>query len=210
MSLLIASSNPGKLQEFAALLQPLAVVTPAELGLSVHIEETGETFAANALLKARAFAAASGLIALADDSGLEVDALGNAPGVLSARFGGPGLTDAQRCELLLERLAALPSGTGRQARFRCCVTAAAPDGRTCAATGTLEGSITTQMRGTGGFGYDSVFLVPSLGQTVAQIPAERKNRLSHRARALRRIGPLLARAFPELAPQGTIGERRRD
>ena len=202
MPLLIASNNAGKLEEFAALLHPLALATPRQLGLSVQVEESGDSFAANALLKARAYAAASGLIAVADDSGLEVDALGGAPGVLSARFGGPDLTDAQRCALLLERLAALPQGTTRSARFRCWVTAAAPDGRTCDATGTLEGLIATRMRGDGGFGYDPVFVVPDLGLTVAQMPAALKNGLSHRAQALRRILPQLRLTFPELAPAG--------
>ncbi len=200
MTLLLASSNPGKLAEFARLLAPLRLTTPAELGVVLALDETGESYAANATLKARAFAAASGAIALADDSGLEVDALNGTPGVFSARFGGPGLTDAQRCSLLLEKLAALPPRTGRRARFRCCVAAAAPDGRTCTATGVLEGEIATEARGTQGFGYDPVFLLPRLGRTVAELSPAEKDEFSHRARAIRRLRPLLLEVFPELAP----------
>ncbi len=198
MELLIATNNRGKQREFAGLLAPNHVVTPANLGLKLNVEETGTTFAANAEIKAKAFCAASGRLAVADDSGLEVDALNGAPGVLSARFGGPHLDDAQRCEVLLQRLEQAPTGSSRNARFRCCVVAVAPDGRLCAATGTCSGQIAPAPRGDGGFGYDPVFLLPDLDLTMAEISAELKNRISHRARALQALLPLLMETFPEL------------
>ena len=124
MQLLVATNNPGKMREFRTLLADFDLVSPAEIGLSLEVEETGETFAANAALKANAFARAADLIALADDSGLEVDALDRAPGVRSARFGGPDLDDAGRYRLLLEKLAPYPEPAQRTARFRCVIVAA--------------------------------------------------------------------------------------
>ena len=141
MVLLLASNNPGKLREVRALLADVEVVVPAALGLDLDVEESGQTFAANAQLKARAYAAASGHIALADDSGLEVDALGGAPGIYSARYGGPDLDDAGRCQLLLTELAPYPEPAQRRARFRCVLCAVSPDGRQCRAEGTCEGLI---------------------------------------------------------------------
>ena len=196
MPLLVATNNRGKLKEFRALLQPVELAAPGDLGLDLEVEENGDSFAANATLKARAFAAASGLVALADDSGLEVDALGGAPGIHSARYGGRGLDDMGRCRLLLEQLA--EAGGSRSARFRCCLVAAAPDGRTCRAEGVCPGTIAPAPAGDGGFGYDPVFYLPRLRQTMAQVPAGIKNRISHRARALRIMAPLLLRTFPEL------------
>ena len=197
--LLVATGNPGKLREFAALLAPLNLVGPAVLGLNLQVEENGPTFAANALLKARAFARAGSCIALADDSGLEVDALDGAPGVYSARYGGPGLDDAQRCQLLLEKLASVPTAR-RRARFRCCLAATAPDGRTCRAEGTFEGRIAPAPAGSGGFGYDPVFYLPQYDKTLAQLNPEQKNSLSHRGQAIDAIRPLLQQTFPELNP----------
>ena len=196
MPLLVATNNPGKLKEFRALLEQVDLVSPGDLGLELEVEENGGSFAANAGLKARAFAAAAGLVALADDSGLEVDALGGAPGVHSARYGGPGLNDRDRCRLLLEQLG--EAGGGRQARFRCCLAAAAPGGRSCRAEGLCPGSIALAPAGTGGFGYDPIFFLPQYHKTMAEVPAALKNRISHRARALRAIAPLLLPAFPEL------------
>lgn len=197
MPLLVATNNPGKLREFRSLLGPLDLAAPGDLGLDLEVEENGDSFEANATLKARAFAAATGLVALADDSGLEVDALGGAPGIHAARYGAPGLDDMGRCRLLLEQLA--EAGGSRLARFRCFLVAAAPDGRTCRAEGVCPGSIATAPAGDGGFGYDPVFYLPRLRRTMAQVPAEIKNRISHRARALRTMAPLLRKTFPELS-----------
>ena len=199
MALLLASNNSGKLREVRALFAEVEVVAPAALGLELDVEESGQTFAANAQLKARAFAAASGQIALADDSGLEVDALGGAPGIYSARYGGPDLDDAGRCQRLLAELAPYPEPAQRRARFRCALGAASPDGRQCQAEGTCEGLIAPSPAGANGFGYDPVFLVPAYAKTMAELDPQVKNRLSHRAQALAAIRPLLASTFPELA-----------
>ena len=198
MALLLASNNPGKLREVRALFAEVEVVAPAALGLALDVEESGQTFAANAQLKARAFAAASGQIALADDSGLEVDALDGAPGIYSARYGGPDLDDAGRCQLLLAELAPYPEPAQRRARFRCVLCAASPDGRQCQAEGTCAGLIALSPAGANGFGYDPVFLVPAYAQTMAELDPQIKNRLSHRAQALAALRPLLASTFPEL------------
>jgi XTP/dITP diphosphohydrolase len=198
LPLLVATHNAGKLREFRQLLAPLELVSAADLAPDLKVEESGRTFAENALLKARAFALASGLIALADDSGLEVDALGGAPGVLSARYGGPHLDDAGRCRLLLEALQPFPESHQRAARFRCCLAAWAPDNRHCRAEGVCEGIIAHQPAGENGFGYDPLFFLPEHQQTMAQLPAHLKNQLSHRARALRALHPLLLQTFPEL------------
>ncbi len=197
MPLLIATNNPGKLREFGALLGDVDVVGPCDLGLELDVVEDGRSFAENAALKARAFSTASGLIALADDSGLEVDALDGAPGILSARFGGPDLDDGGRCRLLLQRLRGLPRHR-RRARFRCCIEAMAPDGRACRSEGTCEGHIAAAAAGQGGFGYDPVFFLLSHGRTMAQVAPDEKNAISHRAGALRAIQPLLRQTFPEL------------
>ena len=200
--LLLATSNAGKVREFSRLLDGYRLTTPTDLNLQVSVEETGRTFCDNAALKATAFAEASGLIALADDSGLEVDALDGAPGTRSARYGGPDLDDLGRCRLLLRELEAVGERE-RTARFRCCVVAASADGRTCRAEGICEGGIAFEPAGHGGFGYDPIFVVPEYGQTMAQLPAAVKNQLSHRARAARHLRELLATAFPELADTGT-------
>lgn len=199
MPLLIATNNLGKVREFRALLSDISIVSPTDLDLELEVEETGESFEENATIKARAFAAASNLIALADDSGLEVDALEGRPGVRSARYGGPGLDDTGRCRHLLEALQAFEEPTQRSARFRCTIVAVAPDGRTCRASGTCEGRIATRRSGAEGFGYDPVFFLPSHQKTMAQIAAETKNQISHRANALRAIRPLLLETFPELS-----------
>lgn len=199
MPLLVATHNAGKLREFRQLLAPLELVSALELVPDLKVEETGQTFAENALLKARAFGQASGLIALADDSGLEVDALDGHPGVHSARYGGPGLDDEGRCRLLLQNLEPYPEPARRSARFRCCLVAWAPDGRHCQADGVCEGLIAPAPAGENGFGYDPLFFVPEHRQTIAQLPSALKNQLSHRGRALRALHPLLLQTFPELA-----------
>ena len=198
MALLLASNNAGKLREVRALFAEVEVVAPADLGLQLSVEESGQTFAANAQLKARAYAVASGQLALADDSGLEVDALAGAPGIYSARYGGPDLDDAGRCQHLLAHLKPYPEPAQRRARFRCVLCAASPDGRQCQAEGTCDGLIAPAPAGSNGFGYDPVFFVPAYAQTMAQLELATKNRLSHRAQALAAMRPLLARTFPEL------------
>jgi XTP/dITP diphosphohydrolase len=191
--LLLASNNPGKAAEYRALLQGCGweLVTPRDLGLHLEVEEAGKGYAENARIKAEAFAKASGLPALADDSGIEVDALGGAPGPLSARFGGDDISDAQRVALLLERLKGVPPER-RSARFRCLIAVARPEGEVSFFEGQCEGRIAEEPRGESGFGYDPVFLLPERGITIAELPPEEKNAISHRGRAARQ-----ARAFLE-------------
>ena len=186
VKLLVATNNPGKVREYEELLTglPFRVTYPAQEGIDLEVEESGATFEENARLKALAFARASGLLTLADDSGLEVDALGGAPGVYSARYAGPGAGDADRYRKLLGELAAVPEGR-RAARFRCVIALAWPDGTVRTVEGTCEGQIGFVPRGEHGFGYDPVFIVDGRGgQTMAELPPEVKNRISHRARAV--------------------------
>lgn len=197
MSLLLATNNRGKLAEFERLLAPIHLSTPDEIGLQLTVIENGKTFADNAALKARAFADASGSIVLADDSGLEVDGLGGAPGVLSARYGGEGLDDAGRCQLLLRNLSATPR-EDRTAHFRCCLVAVAPDGRSCSAEGCCEGFVADSATGDKGFGYDPVFYLPEYDCTIAELEPADKDSVSHRARALEALLPGLKATFPEL------------
>jgi len=190
--LLLATNNPGKAAEYRALLEGCGweLVTPRDLGLSLEVEEVGGDYAENARIKAEAFAKASGLVALADDSGIEVDALGGAPGPLSARFGGEGASDQQRVALLLERLAGVPPER-RSARFRCLIAVARPEGEVSLFEGRCEGRVAEEPRGEGGFGYDPVFLLPERGLTIAELPPEEKNAVSHRGRAARQARALL-------------------
>jgi XTP/dITP diphosphohydrolase len=191
--LLIATHNHGKLREYAALLDslPLTLLIPDDLGLDLDVVESGDTYADNARLKAVAYAQASGLLALADDSGLEVDALDGAPGVRSARYALGD--DADRVTALLSALdAAGVPAEDRAARFRCVIVLAAPDGRTWETEGTCEGRIVDASRGSGGFGYDPVFYLPDHARTMAELPPEEKNRISHRARAAQALRPILA------------------
>ncbi len=198
MRLLIATHNRGKLAEYAELLcgLPVELVSLDDLGITFEVEETGATFCENALLKARAYAEASGLVTVADDSGLEVDALGGAPGVLSARYAGPGATDEQRYQRLLEELADVPKPE-RTARFQCVIAVAWPDGRRALTKGTVEGEITTAARGAHGFGYDPVFYLPQQRCTMAELPPEAKNQISHRAIAAQALRELLTRCLAE-------------
>lgn len=196
--LLVATNNAGKLDEIRTLMHPLHIVSPIDLKLDLKVKETGTSFLANAYLKASAFAQASGMIALADDSGLEVDVLDGAPGVYSARYGSSTLDDAGRCQLLLDTLQEHSSPEKRTARFQCTLVVLAPDGRTCNSTGTCEGLIALNPAGTGGFGYDPIFYLPQFQQTMAQISSQEKNKLSHRNQALRRILPLMQQTFSEL------------
>ncbi len=199
--LLIASYNPGKLREIRALLNDLDVelITPGRLGLELDVLEDGQTYAENAERKARAFAAASGLLSLADDSGLEVQSLNGAPGLFSARFSPlPHASDADRRAYLLQRLKGYPRPWW--AEFRCTVALVDPalSGTEKAvqfAQGACQGEIIPEERGQGGFGYDPVFLIPELGKTMAELGMEEKNRLSHRARAVIAARPLIAKSI---------------
>ena len=179
----LATHNPGKLAEMKRILSGLGVevISPAEAGVEVDVEETGTTFAENAMLKARAVCAAAGLPAIADDSGLCVDALNGGPGVYSARYGGEELDDRGRYMLLLN---SMRGQTTRAAHFSCAVACAFPNGDTLEAEGRCDGAIAFAPIGEGGFGYDPVFLVPGKGKTFGQLTAEEKAEISHRGRAL--------------------------
>lgn len=187
----LATHNPGKLKEMSAILAELGiqVVGPSELGIDVEVEETGTTFAENAMLKAQAICAASGLPAIADDSGLCVDALNGGPGVYSARYGGEGLDDRGRTMLLLQNMR---GQTTRAAHFACAICCVFPSGDTLTAEGRCEGAIAFAPMGEGGFGYDPVFLVPEKAKTFSQLTAEEKNAISHRGKALRAFSEKLA------------------
>lgn len=184
MQLLIATHNRGKLREYQEILAglPYDLVTLDEVGIHDDVEETGATFAENAQIKATEYARRSGLLTLADDSGLQVDALDGEPGVRSKRYAGDGASDADRVVFLLAKLRDVPREQ-RAARFRCVIVIASPRGDTHTFDGTCEGEIAFTPRGTNGFGYDPVFLFPARGVTMAELPSEEKNRISHRARA---------------------------
>ncbi len=203
ITLVIASANRGKLREIEAILQqaPVLLVPLDRFGPMEMPPESGDSFQENARCKARHVAASVQQYALADDSGLEVDALGGQPGVRSARYGGPGLTDADRNHLLLRALDGVPLEQ-RRARFRCAVALASPAGHVTVAEGTCEGRIGLAPRGANGFGYDPVFEVPALGATLAELPAAAKDRFSHRAQALARIRPALDALAREAGSSG--------
>lgn len=191
--LLLASNNKGKLREIQALLQDenLELLLPTQIGLELEVAETGSTYAENAALKGVAFARAAGLLTLADDSGLEVDALGGQPGLHSARFNPkPGATDADRRHYLLERLQGSPRPW--TARFRCVLALVTPEEEIRFVEGICPGEIIPEERGQNGFGYDPIFLLPELGQTMAELEVEVKNRLSHRGRAVLAARPIIA------------------
>jgi XTP/dITP diphosphohydrolase len=192
MELVLASNNQGKLREISQLLKPLGftVKTAAQAGFNEEVEETGDTFEANAKLKACAVAKALGIPALADDSGLAVQALNGAPGVYSARYAGPGASDADRSARLLKELAMVPPEK-RSAAFVCVMACCLPSGEVMTAEGRLEGRIALEPAGYNGFGYDPVFELPERGCTVAQLTAEEKNAISHRGRALRKLAQSL-------------------
>jgi XTP/dITP diphosphohydrolase len=185
--IVLATLNPGKVREMSALLAHLPVeVVPLSRWPGATLPPEGpDSYADNAARKAAAAARLTGCLAVADDSGLEVDALAGAPGVGSARYGGDTLTDAERCALLLERLRDVPDER-RGARFRCVIAVAWPGGRVETVEGTVEGRIAREPRGTGGFGYDPVFHYPRLGRTFGELTPGEKARISHRAVALRR------------------------
>ncbi len=187
MKVVLASKNPHKLVEISAILKPLDVelVLESDLGVDVEVEETGQTFEENSFLKAHAVMEATGLPALADDSGIAVDALGGAPGVHSARYGDdPYLDDWGRLLLLLKNTEQVPDGQ-RQAQFVSVITLVYPDGQVIQARGEAHGELLREAHGEGGFGYDPIFYYPPAGKTFAELTAGEKNQVSHRAVALK-------------------------
>ncbi len=183
MKLVLASQNQKKLKEMSQILGELGieVCLQSEVGVSIDVEETGTTFEENSLLKAKAVMEATGLPAIADDSGLCVDALNGAPGVYSARYGGEGLDDVGRYRLLLENMR---GQTPRTARFVSVITCCFPTGEVITARGECEGTIAYAPQGEGGFGYDPIFFIPNLRKTFSQLTADEKNAISHRGVAL--------------------------
>ena len=192
LKLLVATNNRGKVMEILPLLEDLEIelVTPDQISLELHVDETGRTYAENAALKGVAFAKATGLLTLADDSGLEVDALDGRPGLHSARYSRkPGATDADRRAYLLHNLRGRPQPW--TARFRCVIALVSAAGEVQFTEGVCEGQIIPDERGQNGFGYDPIFLLSELGRTMAELTRDEKNRLSHRARAVLAARPLL-------------------
>jgi XTP/dITP diphosphohydrolase len=194
--LLLATNNKGKVREYKSMLKglPFELVSLAELGIKTEVEEVGESLEENARLKAITLAGESRLLVLADDSGLEVDALGGEPGRLSARYAGEGASDKDRVNYLLSRLKDVPEEK-RSARFRCVIAIATPDGKVELCSGECPGFITLEPRGKEGFGYDPIFYLPGLGKTMAELSLEEKNRVSHRGRAVREAIKLLRRKY---------------
>ncbi len=192
--LLLATNNQAKVGEYKSLLcnLPFELVTLAERGITTIVDEVGESLEENARLKATVLAAQSQLLALADDSGLEVDALGGEPGRLSARYAGEGASDRDRTSYLLSRLKGVP-WPKRSARFRCVIAIATPDGEIELCSGECGGFITFEPRGEQGFGYDPVFYLPELDKTMAELPLDIKNQVSHRGQAARKAYQVLAR-----------------
>ena len=184
MRAVLASHNKKKMKEMREILSRLGVevISQAEAGVDLEPEETGTTFEENARIKARAIMEATGLPAIADDSGLVVDALDGAPGVYSARYGGEGLDDTDRWKLLLKNM---EGKEDRACRFVCVICCALPDGTEVMSRGTVEGRVAFGPEGDGGFGYDPIFYLPERGCTMACLPAEEKNAISHRGNALR-------------------------
>ena len=200
MKVVLASKNAHKLQELQDILsaQGVEVILESAAGVDVEVKETGTTFEENSLLKARAVMEASGLPAIADDSGLMVDALNGAPGVYSARYGGPGLDDAGRYRLLLENMRGV---LDRKCRFVSAITLCMPSGDIVTARGECPGTLAYAPQGENGFGYDPIFFVPEKKKTFAQLTAEEKNAISHRGRALQLFQEKLAAYLAEQKEQ---------
>jgi XTP/dITP diphosphohydrolase len=194
--LLLATNNRGKARELKLLLRelPLELVLPDELGITAEVEETGRSLEENAKIKATVLAKRSGLLSLADESGLEVDALGGEPGPLSARYAGEGASDKERVDYLLAKLKGVPREK-RTARFRCVIAIATPEGKVELCSGKCPGLITFGPRGEKGFGYDPVFYFPGLDKTMAELPLDIKNRVSHRGEAAREAVEYLRRKY---------------
>lgn len=191
-TVLLATSNLHKLDEFRAIFAdlPMKLVSLNDIHIDVEVEETGSTFAENAELKARTYAHMSHMLTLADDSGLEIDALNGAPGVYSARYLGSETSYQERFLVILEQMKDFPPEK-RSARFHCVIALADPSGTIRSVEGVVEGAIADHPRGSHGFGYDPIFLLPELGKTFAELEPEYKNRISHRARAARLARKLL-------------------
>ena len=186
MRVVLASKNPHKLVEIRQITDKFGfeLVLQSELGVDIDVEETGSTFEENSFLKAEAVMKATGLPAIADDSGIAVDALNGEPGIYSARYGfDDTLDDWGRLELLLKNTEQVPDGQ-RQAQFVCVITFITPDGAVIQARGEIHGELTREPRGENGFGYDPIFYYPPLGKTTAELSSEEKNKVSHRANAL--------------------------
>jgi len=192
--LLLATNNRGKLREYIPMLAglPFEVVTLAGAGITADVEETGSSLEENAVQKATTYAALSGLLTLADDSGLEVDALGGEPGPLSRRYAGENVSDSERNDYLLAKLEGVPLEK-RGARFRCVIAVAKPGGGVETCEGVCEGTIAFDARGEGGFGYDPVFHLPEFDKRMAELTLEEKNRISHRAKATHKARLILER-----------------
>ena len=190
MKAVLASNNPGKLREFNEILPGIGieVISQREAGLDLNVEETGTTFAENSLLKAKAACEASGMIAIADDSGIVVDALNGEPGVYSARYGTPDLDDEGRMYLLLHNMEGKKL---RTARYVAAITCCFPDGRVLQCEGAVEGEIGFEPKGTNGFGYDPIFVIPGTGRTFAEFSPEEKNAISHRGCGIAKLAELL-------------------
>ena len=192
--LLLATNNQGKIRELAFLISSDAweLTTPAREGVEIEVKETGKTFEENAAIKAIAYAKAANLVAIADDSGIEVDALNGEPGVLSARYAGEGASDRERADHLLANITGVP-WEKRSARFRCVIAIAAPEGEVEFCLGECRGFIALESRGENGFGYDPIFYLPEFGRTMAELNFEEKNRVSHRGKAAREARLVLER-----------------
>jgi XTP/dITP diphosphohydrolase len=192
--LLLATNNQGKVHEYKSLLRnlPFELVTLVDEGINTVVSEVGESLEENARSKATVLAAESRLLTLADDSGLEVDALGGEPGRLSARYAGEGASDRERVDYLLSRLEGVPREK-RSARFRCVIAIAMPEGRVELCSGECRGFITFAPRGKHGFGYDPVFYFPEFDKTMAELPLKIKNQVSHRGQAARKAYQILER-----------------
>lgn len=202
MKVILASQNRHKLYEIQTILSRygMEVILQSDLNLDIEVDETGTTFEENSMLKAKAVMETTGLPAVADDSGLCVDVLGGAPGVYSARYGGPEyVTDLDRLNLLLHEMRGIRSEE-RTARYVCVITLLMPDGEAIVTRGTCEGMILSEPHGTGGFGYDPIFYIPKEGMTFAEMGIERKNQISHRANALK----MLCRKLDERSEGGKI------
>ncbi|MSP13023.1 MAG: RdgB/HAM1 family non-canonical purine NTP pyrophosphatase [Chloroflexi bacterium] len=200
--LLVATQNPGKLAELQELLldMPWDLIMTRKIELDLRVAETAFTFRDNAILKATAYASASGLITLADDSGLEVAVLGGLPGIYTARFGGMGLDDVARYQLLLDRMQAVP-WQYRQAQFSCAVAIATPQGQVFTTEGIIEGYIAWGPAGQNGFGYDPIFQLPPYQCSMAELPETLKNQMSHRAQAVRAARDVLLRLAETTIPE---------
>jgi len=196
MKVVLASKNPHKLVEISKITEKfgMELILQSQLGVDIDVEETGTTFEENSFLKAEAVMKATGLPALADDSGIAVDALNGEPGVYSARYGfDESLDDWGRLELLLKNTEHVPDGQ-RQAQFVCVITMVTPDGKTIQARGEIHGELTREPRGENGFGYDPIFYYPPYGKTTAEMAPEEKNAVSHRGNALRVLNDKLKEA----------------